>query len=155
MCIRDSYTATATPGGATCTSATTGCTIGSLANGTTYSFTVSATNSVGTGPASAPVSAKPATVPGTPRNVKASRNPTKGVTLTWTAPASNGGSQVTGYRIYRSTTSGTETFLLLVGNVGTYVDAATTRGVRYYYQLTAVNGVGEGPRSAQTSAVAR
>ncbi len=149
------YTATASPGGATCTSATPGCTIGSLTNGTTYSFTVTATNAVGTGPASAPVSAKPATVPGAPRNVKASRNQTKGVTLTWTAPSSNGGSLVTGYRIYRSTTSGTETFLVLVGNVSTYVDAATTRGARYYYQLTAVNGIGEGPRSAQTSAVAR
>ncbi|WP_088286682.1 fibronectin type III domain-containing protein [Kineosporia sp. A_224] len=46
------YTVTASPGGATCSSATTSCTFSGLAAGT-YTFTVTATNSVGTGPASA------------------------------------------------------------------------------------------------------
>ena len=54
------YTATALPGGATCT--TTGaltCTILGLVNGTQYSVSVTATNSVGTGPATAGVNAIP------------------------------------------------------------------------------------------------
>lgn len=46
------YTATASPGGQTCTSAGTSCTIGGLANGTPYTVTVTATNAIGTGPAS-------------------------------------------------------------------------------------------------------
>jgi hypothetical protein len=57
------YTATASPGGRTCT--TTGartCRVTQLNNGTSYTFTVRATNSYGTGPASEPSSAvKPIT----------------------------------------------------------------------------------------------
>ena len=126
-----------------------------LTNGTTYYYQVAASNVAGVGARSAEVSAKPATVPGRPRSVTATTNPTKGVTLTWIAPLSNGGSAVTGYRIYRSTTSNGQTFLIAVGNVLQYVDTATVAGVRYYYKLTAVNAVGEGPLSSQTSAIAR
>ncbi len=43
-----SYTATASPGGASCTSTTTSCVIVGLTNGETYSITVTATNAVGT-----------------------------------------------------------------------------------------------------------
>ncbi len=47
------YTATATPGGRTCTSATTTCTITGLTNGTSYTLTVVARNMLGLSPASA------------------------------------------------------------------------------------------------------
>jgi len=54
------YTATALPGGATCTSSALTCQISGLSAGTNYTFTVTATNSVGT---SAPTSTAPVTVP--------------------------------------------------------------------------------------------
>jgi cellulose 1,4-beta-cellobiosidase len=126
-----------------------------LTNGTTYYYQVTAQNAIAAGPRSAEVSARPATVATSPRSVSAAKNATKGVTLTWVAPLSNGGAAVTGYRIHRSTTSGAETFLVAVGNVLRYVDTATSSGVRYYYQVSAVNAAGEGPRSTQTSAIAR
>jgi YVTN family beta-propeller protein len=50
-----SYTATASPGGETCTSSgATGCTISGLTNGTAYTATVTATNSIGTSAPSDP-----------------------------------------------------------------------------------------------------
>ncbi|HEX7471968.1 MAG TPA: fibronectin type III domain-containing protein, partial [Candidatus Limnocylindrales bacterium] len=122
------YTATASPGGATCASATLGCTIGGLTNGTQYTFTVTATNAVGTGPASAPASATPVappTAPGAPTGLGAIAGNAQ-VALAWTAPASTGGSPITGYRIYRGTTTGTETLLASVAVVAGYTDAAVT-----------------------------
>ena len=56
-----------------------------------------------------------ATAPGAPRSLAASAPKPGQVGLTWQAPASNGGSAVTGYRIYRGSASGTETFLVAVG----------------------------------------
>jgi Fibronectin type III domain len=55
-----SYTATASPGGASCTTTANSCTISGLANGTSYSITVTATNSVATSPTSLPVTVTPA-----------------------------------------------------------------------------------------------
>ncbi len=53
------YTATAMPGGQTCSAATvSGCTITGLSTGGSYSITVTATNAIGTGPPSAAVTAE-------------------------------------------------------------------------------------------------
>ncbi|TMF33872.1 MAG: fibronectin type III domain-containing protein, partial [Chloroflexi bacterium] len=104
---------------------------------------------------SAPATATPATVPGAPRNLNAKPGSPRGVSLTWQAPTSNGGAAITGYRIYRSTSTGTETFLIAVGTVTSFTDTTTTSGGRYYYKVTAVNAVGEGPQSAEANARAK
>lgn len=54
-----SYTATLTPGGASCTTTALGCAISGLTNGTVYAITVRATNGIGTGPASTAVNGVP------------------------------------------------------------------------------------------------
>ena len=46
------YTATASPGGRSCTTTTTACDVTGLTGGTTYTFTVAAANAFGSGPAS-------------------------------------------------------------------------------------------------------
>ena len=51
-----------------------------------------------------------ATAPGAPQGLQASAGNSQ-VALSWNAPASDGGSQVTSYRLYRSTSSGTEALL--------------------------------------------
>src|SRR5439155_394457 len=74
------------------------------------------------------------------------------VGLTWQAPASNGGSPITNYKIYRGTASGGETLVATIGNQPSYSDGGLTNGVTYYYQVIAVNNAGEGPRSNEASA---
>jgi fibronectin type 3 domain-containing protein len=124
---------------------------GSALNGITYFYKVAAVNSVGPGPFSNEASATPATVPTAPQNLTATAgNGT--VSLSWTAPASNGGAAVTGYNVLRSTTSGAET-LLSAGVVGTsFTDTSVSNGSTYFYKVAAVNSVGPGPVSGEVSA---
>jgi hypothetical protein len=140
----------------------TGYTDTTVTNGTTYYYEVAAVNSVGTGPVSNEAAATPAppsaTVPGAPVGLTARTDSSRGVDLSWSAPASNGGSAITGYAVYRSTRSGGET---LYGTVSctsatcSAVDTGTRHGTVYYYEVAATNSVGTGTRSNQASAKAR
>lgn len=75
------------------------------------------------------------------------------VVLSWTAPASNGGSNITGYKIYRGTSPSSETLLVTVGNVLNYTDSGLTNGQTYYYEIVAMNGAGNGSKSQEVSTV--
>jgi hypothetical protein len=74
------------------------------------------------------------------------------VQLTWQPPASDGGSSLTGYNVYRGTSPNGEIFLTSVGLVMSYDDSTVTNGTTYYYKVSAVNAVGEGPLSNEASA---
>ena len=73
------------------------------------------------------------------------------VNLSWTVPF-DGGSAITGYAIYRGTTSGGETLLTTVAPGTTYADAAVTSGLTYYYRVLATNAEGDGATSNEVSA---
>jgi subtilisin family serine protease len=70
-------------------------------------------------------------VPGAPTGVTATRGDSQ-VVLTWSAPASDGGSAITGYKVYRGTSSGGETLLTTVGNVTAFTDTGLTNGTTYW-----------------------
>jgi hypothetical protein len=74
------------------------------------------------------------------------------VALTWSAPVSDGGSPISGYEIWRGTSSGGESLLTTVGVTTTYTDSTVSNGTTYYYQVAAVNAVDSGPRSNERSA---
>ncbi len=74
------------------------------------------------------------------------------ITLTWQSPPLTRGAPATSYRIHRGISPGGESFLVEVGDVLTYRDTLLTNGVTYFYQVSAVNAVGEGPRSNEASA---
>jgi hypothetical protein len=74
------------------------------------------------------------------------------VSLSWSAPASNGGATITDYAVYRSTASGSETLLATTGGPLTYSDTAVSNGTTYYYQVAAINSAGPGALSNERSA---
>ncbi len=74
------------------------------------------------------------------------------VALGWTAPASDGGSALTGYVVNRGTTSGGETQLVQLGVQTTYTDTTALNGTTYYYTVQARNAVGPGTASSELSA---
>ena len=74
-----------------------------LTDGTTYYFTVKAVNALGSSSASSEVSDVPNGVTSAPRTVAVQGGNTS-ATLTWSAPATNGGTPVIGYNVYSFTT---------------------------------------------------
>ena len=78
--------------------------------------------------------------PAAPQLVSAVRQNGGAVLITWLEP-DNGGSPITGYHIYRSTTSGGEIYLASVAGETTnkYLDSTAPSGSVFYY-VTAVNG---------------
>jgi hypothetical protein len=61
--------------------------------------------------------------------------------LRWVKP-DDGGSEITGYRIYRGTVAGSETLIGQIGKRTDYVDRSVDVAVpKYYYKVTAINAV--------------
>jgi subtilisin family serine protease len=127
-----------------------------VSNGSTYYYQVAAVNAVGTGAGSNERSATPLappapTAPGAP-NLTAASAGNASVALSWTAPASDGGSPLTGYEVWRGTTSGAASLLTTLGMTTSYTDTDVSNGSTYYYQVAAVNAVGTGAGSNERSA---
>jgi hypothetical protein len=57
------------------------------------------------------------------------------------------------YNIYRSSTQGAEGTKINASSTTSFVDTTVVNGTTYYYEITAVNSVGEGPASTQSAAV--
>jgi hypothetical protein len=119
--------------------------ISGLTNGTTYAFQINAVNAQGIGPPSDAVSATPHGVPGPPGAVHAVAGKT-GATVTWTAPADDGGSPITGYLVtanpggpHRAVPAGT-TSLQVTLDPG-----------RYTFTLVAKNAIGLGARATSNA----
>jgi hypothetical protein len=119
-------------------------------NGNTYWYQVSANNTAGEGPKSVAVSSVPSTVPGTASGLTAIGGNSKSV-LNWAAPADNGGSSITHYNVYRSDAQAGTYVLIGVPTTATYTDTTVINGNTYWYQVSANNTAGEGPKTSAVS----
>src|SRR5438445_534581 len=93
--------------------------------------------------------------PGQPIGLAANVISSSRINLSWTAPASNGGSAITGYQIERSTDGGT-TWNTIVANTAStatsysnYIHLAITTNT---YRVSAINGIGTSFPSSLASA---
>ena len=121
----------------------------SVTNGKKYYYEVTANNNFGESPKSNEANATPATTPTAPQNLTATPGNAQ-IALNWTTPAENGGFSITNFTVYRNGTR-----LKLLGNVNTYTDSGLINGVTYSYNISAMNSVGEGPKSIGVNATPR
>jgi parallel beta-helix repeat protein len=123
-----------------------------VSNGEPYVYKISAVNRYGEGDHSNEIYATPGSVPDRPGSLIAITDDDK-VQLTWNAPAFNGGSLITGYRLYKGVASGVLTLYKELGPVFYFTDTNISIGVSYYYRVSAVNSFGESPMSNEVSAL--
>ncbi len=151
------FNALSTPSGSCTTLAVFSCIVTGLQNGTAYTFTVTATNANGTSDASSASSAitpvAPSGTPSVPTAVVASAGESQ-VVVNWSAPATDGGSSLTGYLATAydpdSTVAGT---CAVGGSTTTCVIGGLQNGTTYTVSVEAVNANGRGPASAMTDPV--
>jgi hypothetical protein len=117
-----------------------------LTNGVTYFYAVVAYNDLGDSPWSEVLNATPLGVPGVPLDL--SVNPGDGnVTIAWSPPALDGGSPVTGYRVFRGVFDGPLEEIATLGTVSEYLDEGLVNGQEYFFTVLAINDLGDGPQA--------
>jgi DNA-binding beta-propeller fold protein YncE len=144
-------------------SQTTTYTVSNLQTDKTYSYVVRAEFSQGGSPRSNSASATPSedsfeptsssiTTPSSP-NLTAKAVSENEVSLSWSKP-SDGGSSITGYKIEVKENSGA--YSILVENTKndstTYAHTNLTPNTKYTYKVSAINGIGVGSSSNESSA---
>ena len=136
------------------TSTSTSATVTGLTNNTPYYFKVAAVNSAGTSSYSTVSASVTPGKPSAPLSLSVSSG-TNGMSVSWSAPSSNGGSALTDYVVQYTTTSG--------GSYSTFADGTSTAtsatitgltaGSTYYVRVAAVNAITTGTYTAESSGV--
>ena len=123
--------------------------ISGLTNGTSYPVRVRAVNSSGSGTASNSVSAVPGDTPGAPTITSVTPDDAS-LTVSFTAPSSNGGSPITNYEY--SINGSTWVTPSPAATTSPIVIPGLTNGTAYPVRIRAVNSAGSGAASNSISA---
>lgn len=130
---------------------TTSHTLNGLAGNTQYAIEVAAVNVIGTGPAATATNTTLA-APGAVSSFAVKRGD-KSATLTWSAPASSGGSALTGYvvqqRSYNAKTKQWSSWTSATVTTTSRTVTKLTNGTQYQFRVAARTKVGTGAYSAE------
>lgn len=159
------YCTPAGPGTVTCNgtetefahaaSASTSIVVTGLTNGYIYYFTVYAKNAIGYGAGFGPSNGiRPSNVAGIPTGISATAGNTQ-ATVTWTAPSSDGGADITDYTIqYSSNGGGTWSTFAHTASANTSATVTgLTNGTTYVFRVAAVNTSGTGTATSASTGV--
>ena len=129
-------------------------TVSGAAPGATYQVRVAAINAVGQSDFLTGSVKTSATSPTAARNLTASQPTISGLTLSWQLPSTNGGSEITDYRVEVSSNCNTFTEIKRSAskNLGFKVTGLKA-GTKYCFRVSAVNAVGVSATSTVVSAV--
>lgn len=119
--------------------------VSGLVNGTSYQVYVEAFNDGGA-TASSTVAATPVALPDAPAAPTSSAL-AAAVSLTWSAPASDGGAEITAYEVESSFDGGLTWSPETTSTTSPVTVSGLTNGVGYVFRVAAVNAAGTGPFS--------
>jgi large repetitive protein len=125
--------------------------ISGLTNGTAYTFKVAAHNGNGLGYSSAATLPIAVGAPLAPTGVTATAG-AGSATVTWTPPASDNGSAITGY-VVRALVGTTAVKTVSVPAVTQTTISGLSKGTSYTFTVAAKNANGTGPASSASNAV--
>lgn len=142
-----SYKLESSTGGFGCTTTELSCVVTGLTNGTSYIFKVTASNTDGVGLASSTTSVTPKRAPDAPTAASATHGAAS-ATVSWSAPANNGGATITGYTVTSNPGGKTCTT-----TTRTCAVTGLTNGTTYTFTVKATNVAGTSPASTETNSV--
>ncbi|RLF68804.1 MAG: hypothetical protein DRN57_02870 [Thermoplasmata archaeon] len=128
----------------------------SVVPGTEYHYRVIASNERGVSQPGSVLSItipRPPEIPSPPREFRISTTG-NGFIISWIPPADDGGSDLTGYLLYKGV-NGSRLALLMELDPGTLManDTLVVEGSSYTYAISCVNGVGESPMTEPVSII--
>ena len=118
-----------------------------LADGTTYGVSVAAQNANGVGPVSPSVAATTVGVPSAPAAPTVGAG-VRSLLVSWSPPASDGGSRVTDYLVQVTPSAGGTTTTRKIGGATSTTVNGLANGTTYKVTVAAKNAAGVGPASA-------
>ncbi|MFM6848518.1 MAG: fibronectin type III domain-containing protein, partial [Terrabacter sp.] len=146
--VRDGATVVQTIPGIPATA--TSRTVTGLVNGTTVTLSVAAVTALGTGPEGTSNAVTPRGLPGAPTGVTATATNAQ-ATVNWVAPASDGGSAITGYAVVVRQGGTVVSTNTVAATLRTFTATGLTNGAAHTFTVNAVNGFGPGTAVASNT----